>query len=497
MSVDILHEILPQSECSDMKLVTRLRDIITNNRVDVANSLINDYSFWYDPQLTPERGLVFWSENHYIMSASSELLIREMLNLSVSKDLWTRIMIFLDIKNLFGTSEWLSPVYIPFTVAALLNLYDFAKDPLIKEASKAVLDRIAFEVLTVTNASDGGIVSPSGRAYSRHRVNTRGLHLNLFIDFLLSGKNIESNPGDPEMALRATLSSTKYRPSSDVFTYLYATDSPVNAYLRLSATHDDIISYLEKEDAPIDVFASIIWNYGMYIPPGKKNVKKIVDFMDTYNIWKHPHFKAMNGVRKFFGRHSCGTSSFTNIITGVSSCFIPNDLLKAARLTNAVLSVYKEGDVIISTLIGYNSGLPCFQQWPFAINLAGVPVWCGYGSVGTGGMSCFGNKEAGKELSTARLFPKIQHMKNRLVANYTASSLWLTCSSISLKPQMHWPIDRFDSHGKHHNWTWAMKRTAVVAYKIQKSKVDIIVRDLEQSKQTLTDFLVTLDTVMH
>lgn len=486
---EILQDILPMMETSDMKLVTRIRDIVSYNMVDVANRLMQEYSFWYDPVTTPSKSLVFWSENHYIMNCSSELILRQMLDLPIPGALSHRIHTFLDVKKFFGTSEWLSPVYIPFTVASLINLYDFSNDVSIQQDCQILLDRIAFEVLTTSNASDASIVSPSGRAYSRHRVKTKGLHLNLFIEFLLSGQNIPNSPNDAEMALRSALSTTSYRPKPEVYTYATAKNTSVNAFVRLSSSIEDIASFMEKEDTPLDEFVSILWNYGVYMPQNVKHIQKVVQFMDMYNLWKHPHFKALNGVRKYLG---CNVKCFSKFMKVVTSCNVIHDMMKGAVLADSVMFVHKEGDVVMSSLVGYNEGLPAFQQWPFAINLSGVPVWCAFGSVGTGGMACLGNKDAGKELSTARLFPFIEQSGNRLIATYSGSSLRMKCSSLGLVPKMHWPTESFDQHGQTEKWTWAIKGNAVVAYNIQKNKVEIIVRDIRVANATLTQFLDAL-----
>lgn len=484
----ILDSILPVKECSDMTVVTRIRQIISQDMVTIAEQLIKEFPFWYDPVLTPSIGQVFWSENHYIMNVSSEFLLREMLGLAIPSDLTQRLQIFLDVKKCFGTAEWLSPVYLPFTITSLLNLYDFCENESIRNDCKLVLDRIATEVLSATCSFNGSIISPSGRAYARHRKNTKGLHLSLFIDFLLSGRNIVNPPDAPEMALRAALSDTTYRPSPSVYTNLDSLSNTTETSIKLSSHFDEITHYLEANNVSLDIFASILWSYGAYIPSGYANMGKIVAFMDTYNLFQHPHFKALAKTRKILGGRR-RPSHFTRFIYLLSKCTIANDYSKGALLTNASMCVFKQGNVVMSSLIHYNDGLPSFQQWPFAINLNGVALWCAYGSVGGGGMSCLGNPEAGKELSTARLLPKITQSGNRLTAKYSSSSAWMYCSTLTLKPQMYWPVEQFDEHGQYGKWTWATKGSSVIAYKITGRTVQIVVSDMQVENSLLEDFL--------
>ena len=240
----------------------------------------------------------------------------------------------------------------------------------------------------------------------------------------------------------------------------------------------------------MDVYVSILWGYGMYVPQQYNVIKKVLGFMDTYNMWNHPHFKALANTRKAF--RCCKSAGLTRFLQGLSNTWGISQFVQGAMLTNASMYVHKEGKVIMSSLVGYNPGLPSFQQWPFAINLFGTPIWCGFGSVGAGGISCLGNPEAGKEMSTARVIPRIRQTGNYLRATYKAASYLIACSTIGLRPQMHWPVEQFDNHGKYGQWTWAMKGSAVVAYKIVRVEVEIYVKDLQLANMTLEDFLMKL-----
>lgn len=57
------------------------------------------------------------------------------------------------------------------------------------------------------------------------------------------------------------------------------------------------------------------------------------------------------------------------VSVGLSSHFV-RPFTRGAVLTDASIIVHKEGQVVLSSLGGnYNEGLPCFQQWPWAVNL--------------------------------------------------------------------------------------------------------------------------------
>ena len=137
---------------------------------------------------------VFWTENHIIMSQSSELLLREMLQLPIPADLQQRIETYIELKTSLGMAEFLSPVYYPFTIASLLNLYDYTKQVELKAKCQKLLDRMSTQVgrdvslakttrhhhrhhthiqVLAVCLPDGSIVSPSGRSYARHREATQ------------------------------------------------------------------------------------------------------------------------------------------------------------------------------------------------------------------------------------------------------------------------------------------------------------------------------------
>lgn len=91
---------------------------------------------------------MFWTENHFIMSQSSELLLRDFLGLPVPPAVLRRVETFVELKLSLGMAEFLSPVYYPFTIASLLNLYDYAAPAraALKKRCGELLDKISNQV---------------------------------------------------------------------------------------------------------------------------------------------------------------------------------------------------------------------------------------------------------------------------------------------------------------------------------------------------------------
>ena len=484
----ILDGILPAQETSDMAMVSRLRTIINNQMTDVAKRLINEFDFWYTDRIY-ETSQVYWSENHYIMNCSSELLLREYLGLDVSKDLYERVDTFLALKSTMGFSEFLSPVYLPFTIASLLNIYDLSRYQAFRTMSQRGLDMLATQFMSVS-LLDGSMVSPSGRSYARHRATTRYGHTALFIDYVRTLQRPANNPGDAEMALRSTLSTTKWVPSDEVYKNFKV--GPVDVDIQLSPRWDDLIYFLDGRKPRTDVYVSTLWSHGLYFPVSYPLVLKVLQHMDGMKLWMHPHFKAISGVRGFL-KFVATAEWAAYLIFLLATVWVINSFALAGRLTDSKVRIHREGKVILSSLINYNAGLPCFQQWPWAVNLNGIPIWCGFGPVSTAGLSAMGNKHASSEISTARVMPYMYQEGGRLVARYHSKNVILGLVNMRLAPSMRWPTDAFDETGTHvvdgSTWTWGRSSTAVIAYKIAGKEVVVVVRDLEVAGMTLSDFL--------
>lgn len=468
----ILKDILPPSEKSDMTLVARIRDIWQGKMLDVAKILLESFPFWYHDNMEQTQQ-VFWTENHYIMNVSCEWLLHELLDISPSNHLIDRLYSFLDVKMQIGFAEFLSPVYLPFTITALLNLYDLTAFTLIKSKCAHLLDMLAYHIENVS-LSNGSIISCSGRSYIRHRESTKN-HLSLFIHFLNNDTEALQKSYDG-FALKKALLKTLYIPSSSVYNY--------QIVVNLNSSFSTLLDALATHENQCDIYVSLLWNYGAYLPLHKKAISIILTFMKKYNLWKHPHFKRLNPVYTIF---KCfPPSCLTNVIYALG--YLAKPYATGSLLTNANMYIFKEGNVVMSSLINYNSGLPIFQQNIWAVNLAGVPIWASLGKQGSVFcLSSLGNAEASTEMSTGKVTPHVIQDGRYLTAIYNHSRL----SFPNAKLQIFWPTDKFDDHGVlNSKWYWARKNTAVIAYHISdQTHLHITVIDLYTRNISLEQFL--------
>lgn len=129
-------------------------------------------ALWLVPSETRN---VYWSENHMIFWLSSAFLLQQFedANNSVDPALKDLLLHYLDTKIEYGFYEFFSTNYNPFTLAALLNLVDFASrstHPIIVTKAELVATRLLEEWLLLVN--DEGYFYPAAGRNFDHRYQT-------------------------------------------------------------------------------------------------------------------------------------------------------------------------------------------------------------------------------------------------------------------------------------------------------------------------------------
>lgn len=154
---------------------------------------------------------VYWSENHQLLYATAEYLAGQLLaehtfepsvrwrtpedcfndapgpfvnadpgGGTISPDermarAYRRLVRWLDHRLMFGLSEWTSPVYFDYDIAALLNLVDFCDNSAVAEKAAMVLDVVLLELARFAGHGQG--LGTAGRAYPSHKYSGWGASL--------------------------------------------------------------------------------------------------------------------------------------------------------------------------------------------------------------------------------------------------------------------------------------------------------------------------------
>ena len=170
-----------ENDGSDFRLVTLLRlRYAYGNRLDPgASAALRDLflgvRYWMDePGINP---MVYWTENHQVLFATSELLAGQLYPADRFRDGRTgeehradardRLLFWLEQRWRYGFSEWNSHYYNE-DIAALSDLVDFAGDNEIKSKATIVTDLILLDIASHT--FHGEFIATSGRLYEANRM---------------------------------------------------------------------------------------------------------------------------------------------------------------------------------------------------------------------------------------------------------------------------------------------------------------------------------------
>ncbi len=189
-------------DCSDFMFVALLRMQKLYPLSDAVKARMKEvflnFRYWMDEKGSD--GMCFWSENHALMFYSSMAMAGELykdelftrsnrLGSEQAAIGYARCEAWLDSVEEEGLEEFNSATYMLVTIAALLNLVDFAPASLGERASK-IMDLILRQF--AKHIFDESIISPQGRVYRDvfipHMQSAQSLLNLMFAHYPYSGK---------------------------------------------------------------------------------------------------------------------------------------------------------------------------------------------------------------------------------------------------------------------------------------------------------------------
>ncbi|KAB8143096.1 hypothetical protein F8S13_12745 [Chloroflexia bacterium SDU3-3] len=131
------------------------------------------FCYWYDQ---PGMRMCFHTENHQILFHSCELLAgqlfpRQVFAASGRDGAWhaqhgaALARRWIDHRARFGYAEWLSNCYIEEDLTALLNIYDFALEPELRQLAGQAVDMLLLDL--AMHSFGGALASSHGRTYAQ------------------------------------------------------------------------------------------------------------------------------------------------------------------------------------------------------------------------------------------------------------------------------------------------------------------------------------------
>ncbi len=213
---DILNKLYYRYDCGDfdVNLLVRILYLysntgqLTEETKDAIKQALLDFDYWFSKNNKNPGKHIFWTENHVMQFYTAEYLLaqfypddtfrmREKKGKDMLGMLKDRVLDWIWIKAKTGFCEWNSNAYTGGNIYALLNIYDFSGDMIVRNKAKDLLDIIMLDI--AVNSYKGSFASTHGRAYVNHVISTKNDNTSLATKILwdnICGFNaISSNSG--------------------------------------------------------------------------------------------------------------------------------------------------------------------------------------------------------------------------------------------------------------------------------------------------------------
>ena len=358
----------------------------------------------YEPQLLPgilrgpnwlspnELKRVYWSENHIIMWNSSVYLLEQKYGVSINPDAKKLVEHWLDLKINYGFYEFFSSVYLPFTLSAVLNLVDFAEDPVIQQKAVLVANRLLKEVLMVSN-NKGVYYQSSGRtAYAPGDANVfqspYGSSIHNLI-YMLTGF------GDtPKTANAAAFLATSSLNVKDIVESWKSKQDTIYSFGHTLSEGFAINSVLSPVNKTI-----FQWSSGAYFHPDV--AAQTFSLIKDYNLWDHKEFDEFK--------------SFKDVPVQLvpAAAAIAASISTSSVISKAKIAIFKNKSVTLNSNQDYFKGKAGFQQVIWQATAGVLPVY-----TKSGGPTDF---IGGQKLTSNSTLPYIEQKSNVALIMYRAN----------------------------------------------------------------------------
>lgn len=384
---------------------------------DVILPKMKEFDYW--PVKGSKVPYAYWSENHLVMWLSTQYLLRQRQGWPTDDELLdTKLQHWLDLKLKYGFYEWNSNIYWGYTLSAMLNLADFAKDEKIRADAEAATFRLYEEMLQITN--DQGVWFPvTGRGKYNKYYKPVHDHMTPCI-WILTELNEEPTFVSQASAAMAT-SRLNFEPLVEKW-------SPkVDKVVQFGhAINDKIHEMLPRQDRTF-----FQWSAGGYYHPDvAKDTGWTSQYYDLETIPSIPDWLADLG-------------------SNIGATFS-----RGSVLSKATHHYYVNRGVTLSSAENYYAGYYGYQQYPMVANVHDVAVWTQSGKVKTEW-----DDRDGLTINTH--LPWVIQRGNMAMMMY-----WPNLEirvGFDTHVTLHWKDEWFDKVVTHNNWIIARRVDSYVA----------------------------------
>lgn len=423
---------------ADFRLIELIRIMgLTHEYDDIILPAITKLPFWLTPGDTIRN---YWSENHMIMWMSSAWILQEQQHIPVDETLRNRLLHWLKLKSQYGYYEFFSPIYAPFTLSGLLNLYDFAEDQEIKQLAAEAAIILLNDLILASN--DKGIFAPvAGRAGSGNYINVTDQSVDEIIRLLTGlGEKLNRASGKHVGILATT--------TLDVSPALANYREHFNIRYHIGHNINDIDTiHVQQNERDKTIFQ---WSAGGYFHP--KTADKTYKLITKYDMWDHPNFSGFS----MLGKPAKATKQYLNAMS-IAAKFgaeVLSDISQGSVISGVDVDLYKHKSLLLSSIRHFNPGRVGYQAWPWVAVTGKNAVY-----------TESGNKED-QYVDNSHL-PYVEQEGNVALIMYKPNAIlyaigpYLGFKDFDVK--LHWPRDSFDESIELGHWLIARENDSYIA----------------------------------
>ena len=453
LSEKITNEI-PTSKNPDFFLTRLIRILADSDDYDdMILEGIADLPFWQDED--DEGRCVYTSENHTLMWLSADWLLYELEGWEVGgghEAVRERLVRYLEVKKQYGIYESTSHIYGSYSLAPLLNLYDYAQDDEIKELAGEVAIIMLNDMAMMTNDS-GVTISVDSRAYERvfSTVGYRNDYTKIIR--MVTGLGDMVTGGDNLSFVAMT--------SLDVSSVINNRMNVFNDEVNISYTMGHSIYDIDTIWEGLDQRDKVIFAQtgGAYAHP------EIVD--DLLDVYMDP----IAGLNFFLGDLIEDADLVDDLIdmSGVLLTETSAPFTTSSIISEKTVDLYRNGNVQLTSFQDYHAGNAGWQQQPWVATTGTLAVHT------RSGAEYGGWEAAGQEQMNTHL-PYIKQNGNVALVLYKAAMElrfmdgvvngvdFIPVDDFDTSPvNLFWPEENFDETSSYGNWLFGREGDGYVA----------------------------------
>lgn len=440
----------------DMRLIEYIRILAESNEYDeiILNEIIK-LPYWQNEDAEGKR--VYTSENHVLMWLSSGWLLSEMEGWNIGggpEKLRERLVRYLKVKKQYGIYESTSNVYSPFSLTALLNLYDYAQDQEIKTLAGQVALILLNDIAMVTNDL-GAAIAVDSRTYEGVHQDLNFLN-NKFTRYtaLITGKGPQDFTGGNHMDIFAMT-------TLDVSSVAYNRLEKLSGEINISYSSGHPISEVDSVWAGLDLQDKLIFSQsaGAYAHP------ELLDEMLEY------YLNPLAGLN-FFLEDLIVESNLADDVVDMSGVLLTETsapFTTSSIISEKTMDLYRHGNVQLSSYQDFHAGNAGWQQLPWIATTGTIPVYTRSGAE-YGGWKAGGQEQMNTHLPYVRQNENVAlvlykpAMELRFMDGLNRATSFLPVDDFLTAPvNLHWPTEQFDEATSFQNWLFAREGDGYIA----------------------------------